>query len=52
MSLFKYIDPFAGINKFNGDERQFINMLSMFEKLTLNDSMLKVYSFLKNDQAI
>ena len=44
----RMIDFEKGITKLNGDKMQFANMLLMFDKLTLNDSIAKIYNFLKN----
>lgn len=46
----KYIDAIEGSIKFDGNLSQYKNMLTMFDKLTLDEYIQEIASSLKNEE--
>lgn len=45
----RQINVEKGSRKFNGDKRKFINMVISFDKITLDDSLSKIYQSILRD---
>ncbi|EAS04376.1 hypothetical protein TTHERM_00301930 (macronuclear) [Tetrahymena thermophila SB210] len=50
MQLARQININQGIQKFNGDEKQYTNMLLTFDKITVDDSLSKIYISIQREQ--
>lgn len=46
----KYIDAIEGTLKFDGNLSQYKNMISMFDKLTLDEYIPEIAALLKNEE--
>ena len=49
VSVYEFINQKEGCYKFDGDEYQYCNMLYMFDRLTLTESIVKVFEHLKRE---
>ncbi|KAL4454187.1 hypothetical protein ABPG74_012144 [Tetrahymena malaccensis] len=50
MQLARQIDINQGTQKFNGDVKQYTNMLLTFDKITVDDSLSKIYISIQREQ--